>query len=101
MRPIGAGVTVRSRHIPRHNPEHGETVRHPLKLGQGRVLVHGDVRPGVRRPPQVGLQHSRPPINRDLFKAYLLLTPVAQDGLPPAARMFCTQLVPPPSIDTR
>src|SRR5918997_2724458 len=69
---------VNSHRGPRRDPEHGEPAHHPLEVGQRRVLVHGDVDPGIRRPPQVGLQDGRAPLRGDLLEAHLLSAAVAQ-----------------------
>ncbi len=94
----GAG----SRVAYRRDPKHGEPGRDPLELGGWRVPGDGQVRPGVRRPLQVGSQHGRAAVYRKLFQVHLLARTVTQGGIsPPASLTLRTQFVPSPSMDTR
>ena len=69
--------SARSPRISRHDPEYGEQGRYSLELGQRRILVDRQMCPGARRSLQVGLQHGRAPIWRDLFEAHLLAAAVS------------------------
>ncbi len=59
----GAGSLVASR----HDPKHGKPGCYPLELGKRRILVNGQVRPGIWRPLQVSLQHGRAAVVHKLF----------------------------------
>src|SRR6266481_7409875 len=61
------------------NPKNGNLRRDRLELFERSILVDRDVRPGPGHAPQVGLQHRRPLLDRELFELNVLGTTVTQD----------------------